>query len=199
MNGKKLLAGVAAVAVACTLSVGGTLAYLTATTDQVTNTFVVGSILDPVNGNLKLEENQPVRQSDGTYELDEDVFVTQGAYSAVLPGDELPKNPTIKVTGLSADAYVFVEVVDGTHDLDFSIASGWTLLPGVTGEHSGAVYAAPKVAAADSWSKEILADNTVSVDDDATGSLGSLSFYGYLCQANGFATAAAAWAACFGA
>lgn len=196
MNGRKLFTGVTALAAACALSVTGTLAYLTAKTQDVTNTFVVGGILDE-DGFVKVEENQPIHQDNGTYTLNETVWVTDADYSAVLPGDTLPKNPTAKVDGLLVDAYIFIEVVDNTESISHAIASGWTELTGITGSHGGKVYTTSKLAPTDSWSKEILADNAVTVDADASGDLGSLVFYGYLCQAATFANAAAAWNACF--
>lgn len=199
MNAKKIISFVAAAAVISSLSVCGTLAYLKDTTSEVRNTFTVGSIFGP-DGELLLQENEPVKQDDGTYALDPDSFVTAASYDSVLPADELPKNPALSASVVVADAYPFVEVVDETSSLTFAIADGWTLIT-ETGPNGGKVYAAAMISGSEAgtdWSKDVLADNIVTVADDADGDLGSLSFYGYICQANGFDSAADAWNACFG-
>lgn len=203
MNVKKVAAGVTAAAVLCSLSVCGTLAYLKDSTSEVRNTFTVGSIFDPddPDAGLLLQENDPVKQDDGTYTLDQQTFVTSATYDSVLPADELPKNPALSATALIADAYAFVEVVDETSDLTFAIDEGWTLVSD-SGPNGGAVYTAGLVSGSEEgtdWAKDVLLDDKVTVAEDAEGDLGSLSFYGYICQAAGFDSAEAAWQACFGA
>ena len=67
------------------ISVGGTLAWLTATTGPVTNTFTVGDI------NIDLKETTPPNYK-------------------IVPGGESDKNPTITVAKGSEDCYVYVTV-----------------------------------------------------------------------------------------
>lgn len=203
---KKFLLSVLAIALVCAISVCGTLAYLTDTTDEVRNTFTVGDIFNPddEDSGISLYEHKPIKGNDGAYTLDPDTTVTSADYDSVLPGDTLPKDPTVEVTELYADAYVFVEVVDETQDtLTFTIDSAWTDL-NVKGAHGGKIYAADKVSGStegSTWSSSVLSDDTVSISESAQpgSDLGSLSFYGYICQAQGFDTAAAAWSACFAA
>lgn len=78
-------------------AVGGTLAWLTAQTEEVTNTFTVGDI------NIKLEETVD----------DEFHFV---------PGDKLAKDPKVTVNPNSEACYLFVKVTvannSATDDMD---------------------------------------------------------------------------------
>lgn len=67
------------------ISVGGTLAWLTATTGPVTNTFTVGDI------NITLAETTPANYK-------------------IVPGGESDKNPTITVVKGSENCYVYVTV-----------------------------------------------------------------------------------------
>ena len=67
------------------ISVGGTLAWLTATTGPVTNTFTVGDI------NITLDETTPANYK-------------------IVPGGESAKDPTITVLKGSENCYVYVTV-----------------------------------------------------------------------------------------
>ncbi len=71
---------------------GGTIAYLMTESDTVTNTFVAGNI-----GTLELTETPT------------DSYI-------VVPGHDIAKDPTVKLSGNNVDAYVFLEVN----------AAGWT-------------------------------------------------------------------------
>lgn len=204
MNIKKFLTAAAAVCLVAALSVCGTLAYLTHETEAVQNTFSVGSIfvppdVDPDAG-ITLYENEPVKQDDGSYVLDMDVEVQAADYESIIPDSTLPKNPTIDVEGLAADAYVFVKIVDATDDtLTYAVDSNWTKLD-VTTDEGESVYAAPMLTGStegSDWSSSVLADDQVVISADAEEDLGTLCFYGYICQAQGFADATEAWNACF--
>ncbi len=69
-------------------AVGGTLAYLTDTTDPETNTFTFGKV---------------------EIELDEGDWDSTNA-TDLAPGDEVTKEPSVKVKDGSKDAFVFIEV-----------------------------------------------------------------------------------------
>lgn len=86
---KKVLATLAACAAAMTLMVGGTMAYLT-DTETATNTFTVGKVTVDL-----LEPNYPGNGSDQTTD--------------VIPGEEIPKDPTLKNTGKNASV-VFTRI-----------------------------------------------------------------------------------------
>lgn len=89
MKKKKVIATIAACAAAMTLMVGGTMAYLT-DTETTTNTFTVGKVTVDL-----LEPNYPGNGSDQTTD--------------VVPGEEIPKDPTLKNTGKNASV-VFTRV-----------------------------------------------------------------------------------------
>ena len=69
-------------------AVGGTLAYLTDTTQTETNTFTFGKV--------DIELTEP--NYDATVAAD------------IVPGQEVTKDPTIKVTSDSKNAFVFAKV-----------------------------------------------------------------------------------------
>lgn len=197
---KKTLTIAIALVLVVALAVGATWAYLTATSGPVVNTFTVGKILDNAD-NFTLNEHplKNANTTDGVYQLDMDAVPVQAVtYSAVMPGVDLPKDPTvtIKAGALKGDAYLFV-VVDNqlASELTFDVNSAWTKI----GEDSTkALYtiAAGKLTAGNTtdlaW--HILDNDTVKVADKITSAdLGTLTFNAYLVQAGGFETAAAAW------
>lgn len=83
------------------LSVGGTLAWLTATAPTVTNTFTVGDIT------IDLWENDFVLSRNS---LDQSKKVTVENDYKVVPGGTSPKNPTLTVNAKSENCYVYVTV-----------------------------------------------------------------------------------------
>lgn len=197
---KKTLTIAIALVLVVALAVGATWAYLTAQTGPVVNTFTVGKILDNAS-NFTLNEHplKNANTTDGMYQLDMNATPVQAVtYSAVMPGVNLPKDPTvtIKANALKGDAYLFV-VVDNqlASELTFDVNSAWTKI----GEDSTkALYtiAAGKLTAGNTtdlaW--HILDNDTVKVADKITSAdLGTLTFNAYLVQAGGFETAAAAW------
>ena len=89
---------------------GGTLAWLTATTDEVTNTFTVGDI------NITLDE-------------------TTSDYK-MIPGYTIAKDPKVTVAANSEKCYLFVKVTKSTNFdnyMTYEMASGWTAVDGTTG------------------------------------------------------------------
>lgn len=104
---KKGLALALALVLVVACAVGGTLAWLTARTDEVKNTFST---------------------SDVGVELTE----TRREYKMV-PGWTIDKDPVAKVTSGSEDCYLFVKVEKSSNFdgyMDFAIDSKWTLVPG---------------------------------------------------------------------
>lgn len=89
---------------------GGTLAWLTATTDEVTNTFTVGDI------DITLDE-------------------TTSDYK-MIPGYTIAKDPKVTVAANSEKCYLFVKVTESTNFGDYmtyEMASNWTAVDGATG------------------------------------------------------------------
>lgn len=95
----KVLASVLAVALVACISVAGTLAYLTATTENITNVFTVG--------NIKIDLTETTN-GDGTPIPEGEEWTGK-----IIPGAELSKDPTVTVKGGSEDCYLYVIVDDG--------------------------------------------------------------------------------------
>ena len=207
MKRKKTWLIVACTVMVLAVSVVGTIAYLTDTTGPVVNTFTMGNLLDdPLNFVLK-EHQATDTDKDGVYTLDDTKEVNTNTYT-VLPGVDLPKDPFVKTNEtLKLDAYVFVEVVDGTGTaLHFTVDSEkWTELSGKTGPKGGGKVYVMKdnggiaEAGASLGPITILTDNEITVDNaaitDAAAQFGgTVTFYGYMIQAGGFTDYNAAWA-----
>lgn len=202
---KKTLLILLAVVLVVAISVTGTLAYFTATTEKVENTFTVGNLFDPddpdptpEDGKFVLYEHKATADTTGTYTLGTDE-VTSNSYT-VLPGVDLPKDPFVRSdVKLALDAYVFVEVVDGTSDaLTVTVDDAkWTQLTGVTGPNGGVVYylkSGPAPAGSKLAQTTILKDNKIVVaNTEITDASTKVDFYGYMIQAAGFTDAADAW------
>lgn len=177
---RKVLLVVLCAALLVGASVAGTLAYLSKTTEKITNTFTIGNI------DLTLTETKP-----------------DGKSAKLIPGTTIDKDPKVTVTANSEKCYVFVKVEESAPNgktfadyIKYEIADGWTALTG----NDGVYY---RVVDASTTNQEfaVLKNNQVSIPDsvekenvdDLTGNF-TLSFTAYAIQSEGFATAAAAWA-----
>lgn len=107
---KKILALTLVFALALALGIGGTVAWLTAQTDPVVNTFTVGDI------NIALAE-------------------TTGNNYTFVPGDKLAKDPMVTVLEGSEACYLFIKIDAKNNSLGavdpiltWSPANGWTKL-----------------------------------------------------------------------
>ena len=175
---KKTLISIIAVALVICVSIGGVLAYLTATTNEVVNTFTVGNI------NLDLTE-------------------TTGDQYKMVPGQTITKDPKVTVKANSEESYVFVKVTKSTNArfddyMTYDIADGWTAL---TGE-DGVYYREVSATTADT-AFAVIKDNTVTVkgtvtkdmmDNLSTETYPTLTFKAAAVQKAGFSTATNAWA-----
>lgn len=124
---KKTLTIAIALVLVVALAVGATWAYLTATTDPVKNTFVVGAL---GNSNLKLEEHV-VSYDKTTGKYTESAETTSSGQSYIVqPGVNIPKDPTVTLSNLDKNtgAYVFVGVKgDATTTFSWSVDNTvWT-------------------------------------------------------------------------
>lgn len=172
---KKLFISVVAVALVACFAIGGTLAWLTDTTDPVTNTFTVGDV------NIDLTE-------------------TTGSTYKVIPGTDLEKDPKVTVKANSEDCWLFVKVdeTNWPEGLGYSVAEGWTELDSVEG-----VYYRTVANNSSDQAFYVLTDNKVTVSTDLTKAdleamaenAPKLSFTAYAVQQENLATAEAAWAA----
>lgn len=207
---KKTLTIAIALVLVVALAVGATWAYLTAQSGPVTNTFTAGKAV--ASDNLKLYESKAVQGTDGTYTLGADKV--NGNTYTVMPGVNLPKDPTVEVMKADGPYYLFVEVTKGdqvgnndtTKALSYKVdGTNWTLLEingkevyaYTNGGAAAAIMSAPVTA-------KVLAGDTITVSGEEaltsalTAASANLTFKAYACQAAGFTSAVEAFNTCFG-
>ena len=147
---KKSLALVLALAMIVVCVVGGTLAWLIATTGSVTNTFTYGDI------NIKLEETDATVAADGSATKE----------FKMIPGYTIDKDPKGTVKAGSEKCYLFVKVDKSTNFdtfMTYEMAADWTALDGVNG-----VYYREVAASTDNQEFGVLANDKVTVRGDVT-------------------------------
>ena len=105
MKKKSLITMVLSLALVAIIGTGATLAYLSANSNKVTNTFTVGSGYDDKVDGLYVDEHKIDENNKATSELTRE----KNEYSKILPGDKLPKDPTVHFTQ-GPDSYIFVKV-----------------------------------------------------------------------------------------
>ena len=172
------------------LAVGGTLAYLTSQ-DTVTNTFTVGNVT------ITLDEADV--NPDGT-PIQNATRVDANEYK-LIPGHQYTKDPTIHVSQGSEPCYLFVKVENGISDIEASestIASqmstnGWVAL---SDESNIYYYSGTVDASATSVDTPVFGEFTIKGDANvANYNTATVEITAYAVQADGFDTAAEAWAA----
>ena len=178
-------------------AVGGTIAWLTAETAPVVNTFTYGDI------NIELFEHNYIASSNtlGSTEVDKVDDYT------IIPGVNLPKDPTVRVKAKSEACWLFVRVEQtGTFVKDkvtYSVKTGtdgWTQLTDKDGKTVEGVYYREVGAVAQNTEFKILTNDQVTVSDtltkndikDITGNQ-VLKFTAYAVQKDGIKDAATAW------
>ena len=139
---KKSLALVLALALMVVGAVGGTLAWLTAKSDMVVNTFTTSDI------KVELKET-----TGNTYKM--------------VPGNTISKDPEAKVLAGSEECYLFVKL-DKSQNFDnfltYDMATGWTKLEGV----ADTVYYREVKTADIGTAYDVLKNNQVTVKGDVT-------------------------------
>lgn len=144
---KKTIALVLACILCVGIGIGGTLAWLTATSDDVVNTFTT---------------------SDIDITLDETKGGTDREFKMV-PGYTIEKDPIVTVTGGSEACYLFVKITEGNalaNYITYEVDSGWTQGDG-TAIPANVYYR--QVAASDTDSVfHILKNDQVSVKETVT-------------------------------
>ena len=163
-------------------AVGGTIAWLTAQTDPVVNTFTYGDI------NITLSE-------------------TTGDSYKIIPGVNIDKDPKVTVKKDSEACWLFVKVEETgtfvTGKVTYSIATGWTQGDGTIIPES--VYYREVDAETTDQEFNVLTDNKVTVSENLTKedikditTQPTLTFTAYASQLHKNATteftAAEAWA-----
>lgn len=222
---KKALTAAIALVLIVALAVGATYAYLTAKTKAVTNTFTAGGAV--AANDLTLKEHVATPNTDGSYKLD-NTYLDEGKGNSyvVLPGVNLPKDPTVTVEKSTGTYYLFVTVEKGSGfvgkdaPLSYTTDSAWKQLKieGTTNVANKELYVYSVTTDGTTTyiqpqsntavSHAILAgiagdpSNTIKVSDGTAalqlGDNGSeLKFTAYACQSAGFADPAAAWNGAF--
>lgn len=109
------------------VTVGSTIAWLTAKTSEVTNTFTFGNIVIDIYETKVDEEGDPVTPEETTKENEYDL----------VPGQTSVKDPKVNVEQGSEKCYVFVKVteinnlLDGEKIVDFDVDGTHWLATGV--------------------------------------------------------------------
>lgn len=163
MKMKNLLIGGMSLALVACISVGGTLAYLSAQTGTATNTFtmngltlVVSETADAAtsNGDYKQKLKSTTAEAAGTASVSTPELAKDHddgiAYTDILPGAVMSKKPVITVKGKHAACYVFACVENSNGDLTIqdldtenweqvTTANGKTLYQYVNGNEDAAI------------------------------------------------------------
>ena len=171
---KKLTVSLAVLALVACMAAGATLAWLTAKTSSVTNTFTYGDI------NIELKE-------------------TTGESYKMVPGNTIDKDPKVTVKANSEECWLFVKVEKSDNFdkfMTYGIADGWTALAGEDG-----VYYREVISSTTDTEYYVLSGNLVTVKDSVTkedfaglkGTMPTLTFTAYACQKDNVSTAADAW------
>lgn len=149
---KKVLSIVAVVLVLC-CAIGGTLAWLTAKSDVVTNTFA------PSNIKIELKE-------------------TTGESYKMVPGQTIKKDPAAKVLAGSEECWLFVKIEKSANFdqyLTYRPATGWELVTGTDN-----VYARKVTTADFGTAFSVLQNDQVTVKGTVTeGMMTSLTTASY--------------------
>lgn len=183
---RNMLLVVSMMMVVAMASVGVTVAWLTAESDKIVNTFTTSGIT------IELEETK------GT---DTDT----GKSFKMVPGNTIEKDPKVTVNKDSEACYLFVELIKSENFdeyLTYTIADGWTALAG----HENVFYRTVgnlenETVLAEDKPFSVLKDDQVkvidTVDKDDMTAAGStpptLTVQAYACQLANVADAATAW------
>lgn len=184
---KKVFVTVLCAAALVVASVLGTMAYLTSQTETVTNTFTVGNVA------ITLDEAKVDQYGTAVTPAER---VKENGYK-LIPGHTYIKDPTVHVTAGSEDSWLFVKVVDEIADIEADTtvaaqmaANGWTAVEGATNVYA---YKATVTASQDiKVFENFTIKSNAAVADYADK---TITIEAYAIQADGFDTAAEAWAA----
>ena len=194
---KKVLVTVLCAVLLVVGSVLGTMANLTKTTDTATNTFTVGNVT------ITLDEAKVDVNGVAIPNADR---VTGNEYK-LIPGHTYLKDPTIHVDANSEDCWLFVKVENGISGIEATggnetpiasqmVANGWTSVTGETNVYAyrSKVNAGDNIAVFGGFKIASNADTSTYVNQDGKVTA-TIKVTGYAVQADGFTTAADAWAA----
>lgn len=175
-NARRILLLVGLMSLVAVISIGGTIAWLTASTGPVENTFTTSDI------NITLAE-------------------TTTSYKMV-PGNTIAKDPKVTVKSGSEACWLFVKIEKSTtldNYISYTVADGWTQLADVDG-----VYYREVDATTADKTFSVLANDNVTVNGTVTKEMmealakdgavqPTLTFTAYACQKDNVDTADDAW------
>ena len=178
-NKKVILAIVLCLALVAGAGVGGTVAWLAASSNEVVNTFTYGDI------NIKLTE------SPNTYKI--------------VPGSSITKDPKVTVKGGSEACWLFVEVTESSspkwpEEAKYSPAAGWKKGTGTTPDNVPVnVYYREVPFNSSDQEFPVLLNNKINVEDTLTkdkisAESPTLKFQAYAIQREGIDSVDTAWA-----
>lgn len=176
------------------VSVMGTIAFLTATSQELKNTFTVGSVDLTLDESDVDEYGKPIADAER---------VLTNEYK-LIPGHMYTKDPVVHVTLGSEPSFVFIKLVNELADIEAVTtistqlaANGWTLVPGSNGVYQ---YNVPVNARNAQVDLKVFETFTVSRTADAVTlasySDAEITITAYAIQAEGL-TAAEAYTALF--
>ena len=176
-------------------AVGGTIAWLTKTTDPVVNTFTYGNI------DIELYEHT---YNAATNELTTETTKTGVDNYKIVPGKNLPKDPTVKVVGGSEACYLFVKVEktgDFANGVSYSVDTtegNWKELTSAASGNTKVYYREVGAVTADTTfnvlaGNQVTVSNTLTKDDIKNLTGPTLTFTAYAVQKENVADAATAW------
>lgn len=195
----KTVAILLALVLAIGCAVGGTLAWLISKTEPVVNTFTYGDI------NIDLYEHE---YNAGENNLGTEKTTKVDNYK-IIPGVDLPKDPTVEVKANSEACWLFVKVkeenwptfvdADKTKKVSYRIADDWTKGDGK--EIPANVYYREVAANDKAQEFPVLKGDKVTVSDTLTKdeikgiitTKPTLTFTAYAVQKDGIADATTAW------
>lgn len=196
---KKKLTMVAALVLVFALGVTGTLAYLTAKTNTITNTFTVGNVA------ITLTEHQYDETNTTSAKMvnNQLVPVTNSQTYPLIPGTIYYKDPTVAVDAASEDCWLFVKFEESnttylSYESELTADNGWTQGEG-TGDGKDGIPTnvwyreVKKNDTAKSWG--LLAGSAVEVNTSVTNGVTdapSLAYTAYAAQSANL-SAASAW------
>lgn len=148
MTKKRIATMATCIALVGAVAVGGTLALLTAQSNDVTNTFAVGEgYPDPGPGErvLTLDENIPTQNAAGNYVSGTSRTESGFEYADLVDGTTLAKDPTFHLLAESPESWIVAEI--GTVDAAFNgskfTANGWyKVTKGGDGKYTAAAVTA---------------------------------------------------------
>ena len=114
MRKKSLVSMAAAMGLVAAIGVGATLAFLSAETKTLTNTFTFTDQGIDLRLDEAKVENGVATDDRTTYDASDEAKTQD--YGKVLPGSTLPKDPMVTVEANSINCYVFASITDPTTD-----------------------------------------------------------------------------------